>query len=202
MTWWFSISIMTWTIFSYILSVYCATQIFWWTKFAFWIFFVCVYHSRICEICGSTAHNVVGVSETEPIEQWDESNNSTAPPAAPPPPSESRSFWQGHRFLKFLLACLVLAFVVSWLFHFNVPGWIRTGIWRKMRLKPSSLLLRVFRVCFEWRKYSSEKPQWLSPPESVIYLSSVWYGMKTKLNFATLLDALAFVESATSVQLA
>ncbi|CAD5170099.1 unnamed protein product [Musa acuminata subsp. malaccensis] len=78
--------------------------------------------NKICEICGSTAHNVVGVSETEPIEQWDESNNSTAPPAAPPPPSESRSFWQGHRFLKFLLACLVLAFVVSWLFHFNVPG--------------------------------------------------------------------------------
>ncbi|RRT63440.1 hypothetical protein BHE74_00032468 [Ensete ventricosum] len=78
--------------------------------------------NKICEICGSTAHNVVGVSETEPIEQWDESNNSTAPPAVPPPPSETRSFWQGHRFLKFLLACLVLAFVVSWLFHFNVPG--------------------------------------------------------------------------------
>ncbi|WOL08394.1 hypothetical protein Cni_G17147 [Canna indica] len=76
--------------------------------------------NKICEICGSTAQNVVGVVEMETTEQWNESNSSSAPPAAPP--SETRSFWQGHRFLKFLLACLVLAFVVSWLFHFNVPG--------------------------------------------------------------------------------
>lgn len=84
------------------------------------IFFVCISYSRICEICCSTASNVVGVSENEPSEHWNEANTSAAPP--PAPPSEARSFWQGHRFLKFLLACLVLAFVVSWLFHFNVPG--------------------------------------------------------------------------------
>ncbi|CAL9767641.1 unnamed protein product [Musa acuminata subsp. burmannicoides] len=76
--------------------------------------------NKICEICCSTASNVVGVSENEPSEQRNEANTSAAPP--PAPPSEARSFWQGHRFLKFLLACLVLAFVVSWLFHFNVPG--------------------------------------------------------------------------------
>ncbi|RRT52251.1 hypothetical protein B296_00046080 [Ensete ventricosum] len=76
--------------------------------------------NKICEICGSTARNVVGVSDAEPIEQWSEANTSTALPAVPP--SETRSFWQGHRFLKFLVACVVLAFVVSWLFHFNAPG--------------------------------------------------------------------------------
>ncbi|RZS00759.1 hypothetical protein BHM03_00030527 [Ensete ventricosum] len=77
--------------------------------------------NKICEICCSTASNVVGVSENEPSEQWNEANNTSAAPP-PAPPSEAGSFWQGHRFLKFLLACLVLAFVVSWLFHFNVPG--------------------------------------------------------------------------------
>ncbi|THU60600.1 hypothetical protein C4D60_Mb07t14480 [Musa balbisiana] len=63
--------------------------------------------NKICEICGSTALNVVGVSDTEPIEQWSEANTSTAPPAVPP--SETRSFWQGHRLLKFLVACLCMS---------------------------------------------------------------------------------------------
>ncbi|XP_010905985.1 uncharacterized protein [Elaeis guineensis] len=75
--------------------------------------------NKTCEICGSTARNVVGSGETEFMEQWNETSNTTAPPA---PPSETRSFWQGHRFLNFLLACMVFAFVISWLFHFNVPG--------------------------------------------------------------------------------
>ncbi|URD87191.1 PPR repeat [Musa troglodytarum] len=60
--------------------------------------------NKICEICCSTASNVVGVSENEPSEQWNEANTSAALP--PAPSSEARSFWQGHRFLKFLLACL------------------------------------------------------------------------------------------------
>lgn len=75
--------------------------------------------NKTCEICGSTARNVVGTGETEFIEQWNEANNATA---TPPSPSETRRFWQGHRFLNFLLACMVFAFVISWLFHFNVPG--------------------------------------------------------------------------------
>uniref|UniRef100_A0A0D9V7U1 RING-CH-type domain-containing protein n=1 Tax=Leersia perrieri TaxID=77586 RepID=A0A0D9V7U1_9ORYZ len=75
--------------------------------------------NRICEICGSTACNVVGIGDAEFIEQWNESSN-TAPLQAPA--SEPRRFWQGHRFLNFLLACMVFAFVISWLFHFNVPG--------------------------------------------------------------------------------
>lgn len=77
--------------------------------------------NKTCEICGSTARNVVGVNEVELMEQWNEANDTTHT-AAPPHPSETRHFWQGHRFLNFLLACMVFAFVISWLFHFNVPS--------------------------------------------------------------------------------
>ncbi|KAF0923975.1 hypothetical protein E2562_007794 [Oryza meyeriana var. granulata] len=75
--------------------------------------------NKICEICNSTTCNVLGLGDSESVEQWNESN-STAPVQAPP--AETQRFWQGHRFLNFLLACMVFAFVISWLFHFNVPG--------------------------------------------------------------------------------
>ncbi|XP_059666357.1 uncharacterized protein LOC132312118 [Cornus florida] len=79
--------------------------------------------NKTCEICGSTARNVAGANETELMDQWNEANDTgAAPAAAPVPPAETRNFWQGHRFLNFLLACMVFAFVISWLFHFNVPS--------------------------------------------------------------------------------
>ncbi|XP_061356699.1 uncharacterized protein LOC133301107 [Gastrolobium bilobum] len=79
--------------------------------------------NKTCEICGSIARNVTGVVEVEMTEQWNEANDaSMVPPTGPAPPTESRNFWQGHRFLNFLLACMVFAFVISWLFHFNVPS--------------------------------------------------------------------------------
>ncbi|KAG0450247.1 hypothetical protein HPP92_026775 [Vanilla planifolia] len=77
--------------------------------------------NKTCEICGATAKNVVGAGEALFMESWNEtSNNSSATPSASQ--AETRSFWQGHRFLNFLLACMVFAFVVSWLFHFNIHG--------------------------------------------------------------------------------
>ncbi|TKW17740.1 hypothetical protein SEVIR_5G387800v4 [Setaria viridis] len=75
--------------------------------------------NKICEICGSAACNVAGFSDMDFIEQWNESSSTAAAQATA---SEPRRFWQGHRFLNFLLACMVFAFVISWLFHFNVPG--------------------------------------------------------------------------------
>ncbi|KAJ4719916.1 Zinc finger, RING-CH-type [Melia azedarach] len=79
--------------------------------------------NKTCEICGSTACNVVGVNEADSVDQWNESNDTTpAPSAAPVHQAETRNFWQGHRFLNFLLACMVFAFVISWLFHFNIPS--------------------------------------------------------------------------------
>lgn len=75
--------------------------------------------NKTCEICGAIAKNVAGNGETDFIESWNDSSNTSAAPA---PQTETRSFWQGHRFLNFLLACMVFAFVISWLFHFNIPG--------------------------------------------------------------------------------
>ncbi|XWS59900.1 hypothetical protein CRYUN_Cryun08bG0161500 [Craigia yunnanensis] len=80
--------------------------------------------NKTCEICHSIACNVVGVNEIESTEQSNETNSFTATAAVsrPAPHTDSRSFWHGHRFLNFLLACMVFAFVISWLFHFNVPS--------------------------------------------------------------------------------
>ncbi|KAJ0020470.1 hypothetical protein Pint_32644 [Pistacia integerrima] len=73
--------------------------------------------NMICEICGSTAVNVAG-------EQINQSNGvaaaASSASAAPMISVEARNFWEGHRILNFLLACMVFAFVISWLFHFKV----------------------------------------------------------------------------------
>ncbi|KAK4431738.1 hypothetical protein Salat_0935900 [Sesamum alatum] len=79
--------------------------------------------NKTCEICGSIAQNVAGVNEPETGEHWNETRDADGTAVTTPTPlSESRNFWQGHRFLNFLLACMVFAFVISWLFHFNVPS--------------------------------------------------------------------------------
>ncbi|KAK4748232.1 hypothetical protein SAY87_014818 [Trapa incisa] len=79
---------------------------------------------KICEICHSVASNVAGINEVETTEQQPNEAAEAAvavhaisPPAAP---SEIPHFWQRRRFLNFLLACMIFAFVISWLFHFNV----------------------------------------------------------------------------------
>ncbi|XP_076882364.1 uncharacterized protein LOC143530818 [Bidens hawaiensis] len=82
--------------------------------------------NKTCEICGSIASNVAGANEAELMEQWNEANDAmssaTAPGGTATATADNRNFWQGHRFLNFLLACMVFAFVISWLFHFNVPS--------------------------------------------------------------------------------
>ncbi|KAG6758275.1 hypothetical protein POTOM_038613 [Populus tomentosa] len=75
-----------------------------------------------CEICGSIARNVAGANETGSAEQWNQASDVAVTAAPPVQPADTRNFWQGHRFLNFLLACMVFAFVISWLFHFNVPS--------------------------------------------------------------------------------
>ncbi|EEE55675.1 hypothetical protein OsJ_04088 [Oryza sativa Japonica Group] len=47
--------------------------------------------NRICEICGSTACNVVGIGDAEFIEQWNESSNTAA---SQMPASEPRRFME------------------------------------------------------------------------------------------------------------
>lgn len=69
----------------------------------------------ICEICCAPALNIVGEQAI---------NISIATNAAsletPVFVTENESFWHGRRLLNVLLACMILAFVISWLFHFKV----------------------------------------------------------------------------------
>ncbi|EYU26631.1 hypothetical protein MIMGU_mgv1a015086mg [Erythranthe guttata] len=84
--------------------------------------------NKICEICNSTAQNVVGpddITEGREAEHGGtdsnlagSSDNSSNSGGA----RESWSWLNGHRFLNFILACFVFAFVISWLFHFNLPS--------------------------------------------------------------------------------
>ncbi|XP_075512499.1 uncharacterized protein LOC142548011 [Primulina tabacum] len=73
--------------------------------------------NKICEICGSIAQNVSGADEAESTQPQ---NGSSTTAIMPTNITVSRNIWQSHRVLNFLLACMVVAFVVSWLFHFNV----------------------------------------------------------------------------------
>ncbi|KAE9600850.1 hypothetical protein Lal_00011199 [Lupinus albus] len=78
-----------------------------------------------CEICHCVAHNICG-ENSETRESLSDNNNNvtneastiTTPSA---PSSETTRFWHAQRFLNFLLASMVFAFVISWLFHFNLP---------------------------------------------------------------------------------
>ncbi|CAN1150658.1 hypothetical protein LINPERPRIM_LOCUS18081 [Linum perenne] len=74
--------------------------------------------NMICEICGSTAANVAGEQANAGL-----NTNAAAAVSTPAPPLilvEARPAWHSRRIMNFLLACMVLAFVVSWLFHFKV----------------------------------------------------------------------------------
>lgn len=73
--------------------------------------------NRTCEICGSTARNVVGIEDGEVVDESNEGNTTTTTPI-----QEESNSWPRHRLLNFLLACIVFAFVISWLFHFSIPS--------------------------------------------------------------------------------
>ncbi|XP_014523955.1 uncharacterized protein LOC106780209 [Vigna radiata var. radiata] len=80
--------------------------------------------NRTCEICHSVARNVYGGNEdsTEHVSDGNNGTTAAATVSTTAPFTEPRRFWHGHRFLNFLLACMVFAFVISWLFHFNVTS--------------------------------------------------------------------------------
>lgn len=80
--------------------------------------------NKTCEICNSIARNVFSANETVPIQQTSDLNVTTtnAVPAQEYSSSEGHSCFNGHRFVNFLLACMVFIFVISWLFHFDIPS--------------------------------------------------------------------------------
>ncbi|KAF1002713.1 uncharacterized protein LOC141700408 [Apium graveolens] len=75
--------------------------------------------NRSCEICGTIAH-YVSKEENGKIEV-NESRGAVADTnAAPEIQYETRSSNRGRRIMNFLLTCMILGFIISWLFHFHV----------------------------------------------------------------------------------
>ncbi|KAH7682086.1 Zinc finger RING/FYVE/PHD-type protein [Dioscorea alata] len=74
--------------------------------------------NRCCEICGSNAKNVNGEEDITFMEEWHErrivGNNRRRNS------SERSSCWRGQPFCNFLMACLVIAFILPWFFRVNV----------------------------------------------------------------------------------
>lgn len=73
----------------------------------------------ICEICGATAQNVASQQINEPSNAVATAVASSAL-TAPLTLVETRTIFHGRRIMNFLLACMLLAFAMSWLFHFKL----------------------------------------------------------------------------------
>eukprot|EP00250_Pteridium_aquilinum_P003976 c14233_g1_i1 orf=381-1193(+) len=67
--------------------------------------------NRTCEICGTIVHNVNGIGDATFI------GNCNDGDARSNEASRMARFWQSHRLFNVLLAIMVLAFVLPWLFH-------------------------------------------------------------------------------------
>lgn len=67
--------------------------------------------NRVCEICGQTVKNIPVVTGEEFMGQWNDprlvENESTSS-------ERIRGCWQGQPFCNFLMACLVIGFVLPW----------------------------------------------------------------------------------------
>lgn len=72
--------------------------------------------NRVCEICGETAKNVTGVGDVRFMEEWNEGFTQTENSSA----ERRRGCWRGQPFCNFLMACLVIAFVLPWFFRVNM----------------------------------------------------------------------------------
>lgn len=74
--------------------------------------------NRFCEICGDTAKNIKGVGDCGFMEAWNDRRSSTDPSSLS---SEgSRRCLRGQPLCNFLMACLVIAFVLPWFFRVNM----------------------------------------------------------------------------------
>lgn len=76
-----------------------------------------LFFNRLCEICGETAKNVSGVTTNGVMEEWndrrfmDNVGNSS---------HRFGGCWRAQPFCNFLMACLVIAFIMPWFFHVNM----------------------------------------------------------------------------------
>ncbi|KAJ0266743.1 hypothetical protein HA466_0006890 [Hirschfeldia incana] len=72
-----------------------------------------------CEICGAMAINVAG-EQSNPESTASTQSQVAAAGQTQSSQTEPRGIWHGRRVMNFLLAAMVFAFIVSWLFHFKV----------------------------------------------------------------------------------
>ncbi|KAF8102464.1 hypothetical protein N665_0198s0164 [Sinapis alba] len=72
-----------------------------------------------CEICGAMAINVAG-EQSNPESTASTTHSQVAATGQTQSQTEPRGIWHGRRVMNFLLAAMVFAFIVSWLFHFKV----------------------------------------------------------------------------------
>ncbi|KAL0328913.1 UNVERIFIED_CONTAM: hypothetical protein Scaly_2323900 [Sesamum calycinum] len=73
--------------------------------------------NRLCEICGETAKNVTGVGDNGFMEEWNENRSAESGTGSP---DGSRRCLRGQPLCNFLMACLVIAFVLPWFFRVNM----------------------------------------------------------------------------------
>ncbi|XP_057797628.1 uncharacterized protein LOC131013526 [Salvia miltiorrhiza] len=73
--------------------------------------------NRMCEICSETAKNITGVGDIRFMEEWSESQTGETGSS---PSGETRRCLSGQPLCNFLMACLVIAFVLPWFFRVNM----------------------------------------------------------------------------------
>ncbi|KNA11227.1 hypothetical protein SOVF_137110 [Spinacia oleracea] len=74
--------------------------------------------NRICEICGEIANNIRGVGNESFMEEWKDGRmNANALDSAD---RSAEGCWHGQPLCNFLMACLVIAFVLPWFFRFSM----------------------------------------------------------------------------------
>ncbi|KAL8507180.1 hypothetical protein ACS0TY_017912 [Phlomoides rotata] len=73
--------------------------------------------NRLCEICSQTAKNIAGVGDIGFMEEWSETRSGETGTNAM---DGSRRCLRGQPLCNFLMACLVIAFVLPWFFRVNM----------------------------------------------------------------------------------
>lgn len=80
-----------------------------------------VHPCRLCEICGETAKNVTGVSDNRFLEEWNEQGITNGAAFSS---GRRRGCLHSQPLCNFLMACLVIAFVLPWFFRVNMFWWV------------------------------------------------------------------------------
>lgn len=79
--------------------------------------------NRLCEICGETAKNIKGVVDNRFMEEWNEgisSGDGNMSQSTSNGGGGSRRCLSRQPLCNFLMACLVIAFVLPWFFRVNM----------------------------------------------------------------------------------